>query len=48
MLKFEIRNIIVDKEILGEDDWNWLTIFGVDTVNMREIQMQEKNRIKIS
>jgi hypothetical protein len=26
--------------------WNWLTIFGVDTVKMREIEMQEKIGLK--
>jgi hypothetical protein len=29
MLKFEIRNIIVDEEILGELDLEWLTILGL-------------------
>jgi hypothetical protein len=37
MLKFEIRNIIVDKEILGEDVLELVNNFGDDTVNMREI-----------
>ena len=40
MLKFEICNIIVDKQIL-ELVYN----FGDDTVNMREIQMQEKFKL---
>jgi hypothetical protein len=26
--------------------WNWLTIVGVDTVKMREIEMQEKIGLK--
>ena len=29
MLKFEIRNIIVDKEILGEDDLELVNNFWV-------------------
>jgi hypothetical protein len=40
MLKFEICNIIVDKQIL-ELVYN----FGDDTVNMREIEMQEKFKL---
>ena len=46
MLKFEIRNIIVDEEILGEDDLELVNNFGVDTVQMRKIEMQEKIRLK--
>ena len=45
-LKFEIRNIIVDKEILGEDVLELVYKFGDDTVNMREIEMEEKIRLK--
>jgi hypothetical protein len=45
-LKFEIRNIIVDKEILGEDFLELVYNFGDDTVNMREIEMEEKIRLK--
>ena len=37
MLKFEIRKIIVDKEILGEYVLVLVNNFGDDTVNMREI-----------
>jgi len=37
MLKFEIRNIIVDKEILGEDVLELVNNFGDDTVIMREM-----------
>ena len=46
MLKFEIRNIIVDEEIQGELDLELVNNFGVDTVNVREIEMQEKIRLK--
>ena len=42
MLKFEIRNSIVDEEIAGEDDLEQVSNFGVDTVKMREIDMQKK------
>jgi hypothetical protein len=42
MLKFEIRNSIVDEEIVSEDDLKLASNFGVDTVKMREIEMQEK------
>ena len=45
-LKFEIRNIIVDKEILGEDVLELVNNFGDDTVNTREIEMEEKIRLK--
>jgi hypothetical protein len=48
MLKFEIRNIIVDEEILVELDLELVNNFGVDTAKMREIEMQEKNKIKIN
>jgi hypothetical protein len=46
MLKFEIRNIIVDDEILGEVHLELVNNIGVDTVKMREIEMQEKIRLK--
>ena len=46
MLKFEIRNIIVDKEILGEDVLELVYNFGDDTVNMRELEMEEEIRLK--
>ena len=46
MLKFEIRNIIVDGEIVGEDDLELVSNFWVDTVKMREIEMQEKIKLK--
>jgi hypothetical protein len=46
MLKFEIRNIIVDEEILGEVHLEFVNNIGVDTVKMREIEMQEKIRLK--
>ena len=46
MLKFEIRKIIADKEILGEDVLELVNNFGDDTVNMREIEMEEKIRLK--
>ena len=46
MLKFEIRHIIVDEEILDGDDLEFINNFGVDTVQMREIEMQEKTRLK--
>ena len=45
MLKFEIRNSIVDEEIVGEDDLELVSNFGVDTVKMREIEMQEKKNL---
>jgi hypothetical protein len=45
MLKFEIRNIIVDKQILDEDVLELVYNFGDDTVNMREIEMQEKIKL---
>ena len=35
MLKFEIRNIIVDEEILGELDLELDNNFVVDTVKLR-------------
>ena len=40
MLKFDIRNIIVDEEMLGEDDLDLVSNNGGDTVKMREIEMQ--------
>ena len=46
MLKFEIRNIIVDEEILGEVHLECVNNIGVDTVKMREIKMQEKIKLK--
>ena len=46
MLKFEIRNSIVDKKIVGEDDLELVSTFGVHTVKMREIEMQEKIKLK--
>jgi hypothetical protein len=46
MLKFEIRNSIVDEEIMGEDDLELNCNFGVDTVKMREIEIQEKIKLK--
>jgi hypothetical protein len=46
MLKFEIRNSIVDEEIVSEDDLELVSNFGVDTVKMREIEMQEKLKLK--
>jgi hypothetical protein len=45
MLKFEIRNIIVDKQVLGEDAWQFVYNFGDDTANMREIEMQEQIKL---
>ena len=42
MLKFEIRNSIVNEEIVGEDDQELVSNFGVHTVKMREIEIQEK------
>jgi hypothetical protein len=46
MLKFEIRNCIVDEEIVGEDDFELVSNFGVDIENMRETEMQEKIKLK--
>ena len=46
MLKFEIRNSIVDEKIVGEDDLELVSNFGVDTVNMREIEIQENIKLK--
>ena len=50
MLKFEIRNVIVthlvDGESLYEDALDLVKTYRVDTVKMREIEMQEKNQIK--
>jgi hypothetical protein len=47
MLKFEIRHIIVDEEILNGDDLEFVNNFGVDTVQMREMKCK-KNQIKIN
>jgi hypothetical protein len=46
MLKFEIRNSIVDEEIVSEDDLELVSNVGVDTVKMREIEMQEQIKLK--
>jgi hypothetical protein len=46
MLKFEIRNSIVDEEIVGEDDLELVSNVGVDTVKMRKIEIQEKIKLK--
>ena len=46
MFKFEIRNSNVDEEIVGEDDLELVSNVGVDTVKMREIEMQEKIKLK--
>ena len=46
MLKFEIRNIIVDMKILDEDDLELVNNFLVDRVNTREIEMQETIGLK--
>ena len=46
MLKFEIRNSIVDEEIVIEDDLELVSNFVIDTVKMREIEMQEKIKLK--
>ena len=46
MLKFEIRSIVVDEEILGEVHLELVYNISVDTVKMREIEMQEKIRLK--
>jgi hypothetical protein len=46
MLKFEIRNSIVDEKIVSEDDLELVSNFGVDTVKMREIEMHEKIKLK--
>jgi hypothetical protein len=45
MLKFEICNIIVDKQILDEDVLELVYNFGDDTVNMREIEIQEQFKL---
>jgi hypothetical protein len=45
MLIFEIPNIIVDEEILGEVHLKLVNNIVVDTVKMREIKMQEKIRL---
>jgi hypothetical protein len=46
MLKFEIRHTIADVEILDGDDLEFVNTVGVDTVQMREIEMQENIRLK--
>ena len=50
MLTFEIRNIIVahlvDGESLHEDVLDLVKTHRVDTEKMREIEMQEKIRLK--
>ena len=46
MLKFEIRNSIVDEEIVGEDDLELVSNVGVDTVKMREIEIQDLKKEK--
>jgi hypothetical protein len=46
MLTFQIRNSIVDEEIVSEYDLELVSNFGVDTVKMREIEMQEKIKLK--
>lgn len=50
MLKFEIRNFIVsylvDKEIFYEDALDLVKSFGVDSVKMIKIEMQQKIRLK--
>jgi hypothetical protein len=38
--------IILDEEILDEDDLECVINIGVDTVHMREIEMQEQIRLK--
>ena len=47
MLKFEIRNSIVNEQIVGEDDLELVNNSGGDTVKMREIEMQEKSRLQL-
>jgi hypothetical protein len=50
MLKFEILNVVivhlVDKESLDRDASEMIKTVGVDTVNMREIEKQDKIRLK--
>jgi hypothetical protein len=46
MLTFEIRNSIVDEENVSEYDLELVINFGVDTLKMREIEMQEKIKLK--
>jgi hypothetical protein len=41
-LKFEIRNSIIDEENVREYDLELVSNFGIDTVKMREIDMQKK------
>jgi hypothetical protein len=46
MLTFEIRNSIVDEENVSEYDLELVINFGVDTLKMREIEMQEQIKLK--
>ena len=46
MLKFDVRHIIMDEGILDEDDLELVNNFGVDTEQMRTIEMQEQIRLK--
>ena len=39
MIKFEIRHIMVDDEILDKDVLEFVNNFGLGTVQMREIEM---------
>ena len=48
MLKVEIRNIIVDKEILGEDDLELVNNFWVWYSKNERNWNARKNRIKLS
>ena len=48
MLKFEIRNSIVDEEIVGEDDLKLVSNFGVDTCKNERNWNARKNKIKIN
>jgi hypothetical protein len=47
MLKFEIRNIIVDEEILDEVHLKLVNNIGVDTVKMREIVLADEPSITV-
>jgi hypothetical protein len=46
MLTFEIRSSIVDEENVSEYELELVSNFGVDTVKIREIEMQEKIKLK--
>ena len=46
MLRFYIRNIIVDEKIQGEYVLELVNNVGDDTVIIREIKMEEKIKIK--